>query len=233
MPGKYMKRDRAASEQMDSKKEEIRKVAYCLFLEKGYSNTSMREIAGKAGVSLGLITYHFKNKKDIAFDLLYVKFEQLTHIVHRYVEQEKDPLLYSAVLVRLNYTVFSSARFYLFYRDSLKEDIFFDVIAKSGIDTYMMICKKYRPDISKEEAKRMGWYANYISASMERALVLFGHEQNFVQEQIPESIFRSYIEMWSFEQKEQILEECCTKGQQIVKKICEEHPEIFEAQSKI
>ena len=43
----------------------IEEAAYELFLEQGYSATSMRQIADQAGIALGGIYNHFKGKDDI------------------------------------------------------------------------------------------------------------------------------------------------------------------------
>ncbi|MGB7875651.1 MAG: TetR/AcrR family transcriptional regulator [Anaerolineales bacterium] len=46
-------------------RQAIEDVAYELFLEQGYSATSMRQIAKHAGIALGGIYNHFKGKDDI------------------------------------------------------------------------------------------------------------------------------------------------------------------------
>jgi AcrR family transcriptional regulator len=43
----------------------IEEAAYSLFLEQGYSATSMRQIAARAGIALGGIYNHFEGKDDI------------------------------------------------------------------------------------------------------------------------------------------------------------------------
>ena len=43
----------------------ILKVAYDLFLKKGYKNVTTREIAACAGVNLGLISYYFSSKENL------------------------------------------------------------------------------------------------------------------------------------------------------------------------
>jgi AcrR family transcriptional regulator len=40
-----------------------------LFVEKGYFNTSMRDIAKEAGVSTGALYHHFKSKEEIASEI--------------------------------------------------------------------------------------------------------------------------------------------------------------------
>lgn len=48
-----------------SKKEQILKASLDIFSKKGFPQTTMREIAKKADVSLGLIYFYFKSKDDI------------------------------------------------------------------------------------------------------------------------------------------------------------------------
>lgn len=56
-----------------SNKELIIKTAQDLFLTKGYHGTSVRDIANKAGVSLGGIYAHYENKENIYLELLKAK----------------------------------------------------------------------------------------------------------------------------------------------------------------
>jgi len=46
-------------------RERIRKVALELFGERGYDDTSMREIAARLGVTKAALYYHFKTKEEI------------------------------------------------------------------------------------------------------------------------------------------------------------------------
>lgn len=46
--------------------EKILETAKTMFLEKGYKKTTVRDIASQAGVTQGLITYHFKSKENLA-----------------------------------------------------------------------------------------------------------------------------------------------------------------------
>lgn len=51
-------------------RQTIEEAAYQLFLEQGYSATSMRQIAKRAGIALGGIYNHFKGKDEIFQDLI-------------------------------------------------------------------------------------------------------------------------------------------------------------------
>lgn len=211
----------------DSRREEILKAANGFFMKQGYTKTSMRQIAQEANVSLGLVSYHFNGKREMAMEVLQIVFGKIKKVAQMYVDQNKDPFLYSALLVRLNYNVFSSPRYLQFYKDVLRDDIFFDVITKSGIDTYMNIWKVYCPDMDEEQAKQMGWYGNYISVSMERTLVLYGGEHTIIPEPIPDIVFKSYMGMWHFEGSEMMIEVSCRESEEILQRIRGEHGELF------
>lgn len=89
----------------DSRREEILKAANGFFMKQGYTKTSMRQIAQEANVSLGLVSYHFNGKREIAMEVLQIVFGKIKKVAQMYVDQNKDPFLYSALLVRLNYKI--------------------------------------------------------------------------------------------------------------------------------
>jgi AcrR family transcriptional regulator len=55
----------------------IRAVASELFFEQGYSATSMRQIADGAGVRVGSVYNHFRNKEDLLFRIAYETMEEM------------------------------------------------------------------------------------------------------------------------------------------------------------
>lgn len=212
----------------ESRREEILHTAFRLFVQQGYARTGMRQIAEEAGVSLGLISYHFRNKRDMAVELLERKLDSFMRTVHAYVDWDEDPILYSATLVKTTYSVLSSPRYRAFYVDTLREDIYFEVILRSGVDTYLKIWRKYRQDMPEAAARQYGVYGNVISASMERTLVLYGEETGIVEDSIPDGIFKSYMGMWHFCEDEAVLRECCRNSDTIVERIRAEHPELYQ-----
>ena len=50
---------------MKSKKEQILDMSFSLFLEKGYDNTSIRDILSKLDIARGTLYYHFESKEAI------------------------------------------------------------------------------------------------------------------------------------------------------------------------
>src|ERR1700728_3155712 len=59
----------AGGETVRSTRERILDIALELFNEKGYENTSLREIAERLGTTKAALYYHFERKQDILLEL--------------------------------------------------------------------------------------------------------------------------------------------------------------------
>lgn len=75
---------------MDRKKEII-KTATVLFYEQGYDNTPTRELARAADLSNAGIYYHFKDKEDILFHILFGSVTSLLDALVSAVNPENNP----------------------------------------------------------------------------------------------------------------------------------------------
>ena len=64
-------------ERLERSRTAILDAALELFSHRGYGATSMRDIAGKAGVSTGSVYHHFKDKESI-FQALLEQFQAIT-----------------------------------------------------------------------------------------------------------------------------------------------------------
>jgi AcrR family transcriptional regulator len=65
-------------ERSERSRTAILEAALELFSHRGYGATSMRDIAGKAGVSTGSVYHHFKDKESI-FQALLEQFQAISH----------------------------------------------------------------------------------------------------------------------------------------------------------
>ncbi|WP_294146389.1 TetR/AcrR family transcriptional regulator [uncultured Clostridium sp.] len=225
-----MKYSTTARNGKEDKKEEILKVATKLFTVQGYSKTGMRQIAKEANVSLALITYYFSTKDEIARLIARQISSQNSRCIDKYVDVHEDPILHLGVLVNLDHMVFSSKDYAAFYKDILREDIMLDVIASSGLRTYTCIRNKYCPDMSDQEIKRLGWYGNHISVSLERTLVLYADHLNLIQEPIPNLVFDSFMSFWKFPQVDEILKKKKEECRELAERILKENPELLDWQ---
>ena len=59
----------------------VQKVALELFAEQGYEKTSLREIAGRLGVTKAALYYHFKSKEDIVHSFTDDYFAEIDALV--------------------------------------------------------------------------------------------------------------------------------------------------------
>lgn len=93
----------------EKNKEETRRIifetAYALFEEKGYEKMTMRELASRAGVGLGTIFKHFKDKPTLLVSVFEHDFHPLVLKVFASLP-EKDLKAQLVVMVR---------RFYAYY----------------------------------------------------------------------------------------------------------------------
>jgi AcrR family transcriptional regulator len=71
---------------MSETKERIRNVAEVLFFQQGIANTRLQQIADDAGISVGNLAYHFRNKEAIVTYIYDYVFEELTNILSGYLQ---------------------------------------------------------------------------------------------------------------------------------------------------
>lgn len=87
------------------KKEAIEKAARRLFKEKGYHDTSLRDISRQAGVSVSSISYYFGGKKELYAAILERGSALLVDFVEMAADSTRTPMeimeLYSRFFFRL------------------------------------------------------------------------------------------------------------------------------------
>lgn len=62
-------------------KESIRTAAMEIFIEKGYHDAAIEEIAQRAGVSKGLIYNYYKGKEELLADMVKKRIEDINHVM--------------------------------------------------------------------------------------------------------------------------------------------------------
>ena len=73
------------------RKEVIMREAAYLFRRKGYSATTLRELAKRAGIQGGSIYHHFASKQEIVFKIITETMAELLH-VQNVIEKEQNPV---------------------------------------------------------------------------------------------------------------------------------------------
>lgn len=202
----------------------ILKVAGKLFLEYGYKETSIRQIARELNISPGLIGYYFPSKRDIAIELFSRKLKAFMELEKQYVSED-DPVLRSAVLIRLQITVLSSPMFRKFYMDALREDIILSVIRASGDTIYRAVGEKYGCKCDDSFFVT----SDLLAASMERTLMLYSDEV-WQGCSVADEVFK--VSTGRIYGTEEFLRSKCEESELITARILCEHPELLRGWSE-
>lgn len=72
-------------------RERIQAIAVRMFADRGYDNTSLREIAEELGVTKAALYYHFKTKEELVASLIGDMVEGLDAIIEWAAEQPRTP----------------------------------------------------------------------------------------------------------------------------------------------
>ncbi len=88
-----------------SRKTIIFREAARLFREKGYSGTTLRGLADRAGVKGGSIYHHYASKQEILYIIMEYTMTNLIHKVQAAIKEENDPLtrLKKAIMFHIEY----------------------------------------------------------------------------------------------------------------------------------
>ena len=180
----------------NNKDQEIRKTAEELYLQNGYHATSMREISARSGIGLGLITYYYKSKFELAKACLCEHFNVIEKMVSDAVDFEENPLLYHATYLRLSNIYFMRENLRKFYYECLEEGIYESYIFNTIPSTLRKLNVLYDAGLSEDYILL---YGNYLPADMEKRIVLQKKEGNFSsisEEEIPAIVFRTGVSMF-------------------------------------
>ena len=205
------------------KKDDIMKAAIQLFLEQGYCNTTVRQIAQATNTSPSLIIYHFGTKQAIAHAFLKYKLQEMRSELLQIVDIHTDPELFCCSMVRLFQTAMSSSTLCRFYHDMIEEGLFreFFFTSDEGINASVLILAKHK---IKLPPKIANFYSHYIIPSVEMALWISSNEAVPLEETL-DIPFRTLMGLLSVPTNE--IDDYCIKGQQIVKQILDDHPEFL------
>src|SRR4030043_1417262 len=72
-------------------KELLLRVAVDLFSQKGYLDTSIRDISAKTGITSSIIYHYFKDKEDLLFEIIRSTSKDLIQSLREVEERIKDP----------------------------------------------------------------------------------------------------------------------------------------------
>ena len=73
-------------------REQLMQAAVLLFSQKGFSDTSIREIGARAGVTTSIIYHYFKNKEEMLFEIVYTALQDLIETLRGIEGSIDDPV---------------------------------------------------------------------------------------------------------------------------------------------
>lgn len=71
--------------------DRIRSAAIELFRERGYSATTTRDIAARAGITVGSVYNHFESKQSLLFDVMLAAHQEALDLLHSALASHADP----------------------------------------------------------------------------------------------------------------------------------------------
>lgn len=88
----------------EERKKELIKIAYKLFITKGYENTSVDEIIASARIAKGTYYYHFDSKEQMLEDVVNMMIDESIERAKKVVESNlelEEKLLYTILALRV------------------------------------------------------------------------------------------------------------------------------------
>lgn len=117
-----------------SKKEKILKASLAVFSKKGFPEATMREIAQKAGVSLGLIYFYFKSKDDILKEIfIRINSGFPKEVFEKTDEAEPEEILGNLCLSHLEFLSRNFKQFIMFLNESMNNNKLGEFLYTNGM----------------------------------------------------------------------------------------------------
>lgn len=133
----------------DKTRERILHHAWQLFTNKGYENTSTREISESVGIATGTLFSHFDVKLDILHDCLTTRFEAV-------IEQAKETDFHRSARMKITHYAQYFFHFYCqhlaFYRALFADKLFMDGFQAQQVKLMHELIFADQPQFNKVKA---------------------------------------------------------------------------------
>ena len=127
-----------------------------LFLENGFSNTSIKMIQEETGVKLGNITYYFRTKEDLLYLLIQKIMDFHLDVIDETNERTKDPLIACATEVALQIALCeNNEQAWDLYHSAYTLPNIFEMIKDWTAKKNFHLLGKYFPEYSEEDFRRI------------------------------------------------------------------------------
>lgn len=146
------------------------------FRENGYQSSSVRQIADRAGVSLGMVNHYFGSKECLGAQVLSLLDERSARGLSAQLNFFDDPILYDLVSVRIMFNCMFYGDYKEFYLDSLRYDFFFNYLSSRPTRLIEALKPIYHFEASADDIQL---YSRYLPYMMEKTLILKKEEGLF------------------------------------------------------
>jgi AcrR family transcriptional regulator len=146
-----------------AKQRRIKEAAKAVFSEVGYDAATTREIARRAGVSIGTLFVYAKDKRDLLFLVINDELNPVADLARRDVPEEKPVLDRLCALARPWYRYFSDNL--TLGRYAFREMTFYEPHSQDFGEQ----CARYRLRMQKIES----WHAEIVEQSRDRGELSF------------------------------------------------------------
>jgi AcrR family transcriptional regulator len=153
-----------------------------VLVEEGHPRLTMRNIAARAGMTVGNLSYYYANKQDLLHDLIdaviqgYVEeFDRISEDSGRTGEERLEELMRFVIgdLSTPETTAFFPALWALSIHDEFAAREMNDMYEIERA-VFLRLITEMRPDLGKRECE---WLALFITASIEGHTVFIGHRR--------------------------------------------------------
>lgn len=147
-----------------------------LFRHNGFQDTSVRQIAERAGVALGMVNHYFVSKEYLGAQVLSLLDSYSLANLSGLVSFREDPILYDLTAVRVFFRFLSENGYWEFYLDSLRRDFFFNHLSSRPMVLVDALKERYQFEASEDDSLL---YSRYLPYMMEKTVVLKKEEGLF------------------------------------------------------
>lgn len=159
-----------------------------LFLTKGFTKSSIKDIAGGSGISVSTVMYVFKSKEDILVELVeYVLESQFNEAKQLIINKTNDPVLYYGVeTVMQLYMAESNEHIRDLYLASYSLDKPSELIRQNITKKLEVIFKDYLPDYDEKDFYELeiasgGMIRNYMMKPCDMYFTMIRKRKRFLE----------------------------------------------------
>ena len=180
----------------EKRREQIKGIALKLFIDNGYSKTTMDEIVQAVGISKGGMYHHFSNKEEIFLELLKDGNEYRKNLVVEYMRENSQSrnekiveMLLDKILDKNQYKDLYTV-FLMEIQSNEKFKRLFKKIYDEGIEDFIEFCKK---EGLKEYVSISNYEFTLLMNSLYIGLYLFDDFEMSKLKEMLKTMFEAYL----------------------------------------